>query len=438
MKVGIDVRDMSSILGFIKGTVGGIDLSIEINSRIVTEVVSRLAIAAHIEGRDDVRDEAIKLLRSIHEYVMSKGSRYSRVYSLVMLANALARTDHTDEVRELMSNINELVEGLEGLSGVTALADIAEVMYKCGLVRYGRNLLLKGESLARGLDDLEERVWGLSYVSLVASLTRELPIALRTIKEAIKTAKALGKALSGRLVEELSNAIAELCKAGAVDEAAEVSRELISLISSFADMEHYLPVLEALGSVELVSKDRVREVLNALLANAEESIPKNTGNPAFEVSMKLFHYITIARVAAKVGLINYSLNLLTLLKEVIRDMEVVGSGDAEALSTMVIPIIPHLPVIAEVVGSKGLIKEAEEVLSMALNVANKASTESYIARVIGPEVIEASKGLTYIGIVRAAGKLGMYELVHKALSKVGEVGVALMAISSLLAAKYGL
>ncbi len=437
MSAIVDISDMGNILGFIKNSLSSIDLTVEINSRIVTEVISKLAIAAHIENNVNVRDEALNLLKEINEYIMRSGSEYSKVYSAVMLANALIHIGDLDSAREVISSVKELTESLDGLSGVTAIADVAEAMIRCGLVDEGRELLFKSEALAKGLDDLEEQVLGLSYVSLVASLIRDLVLASRALKEALRSAKALGKSLSGRLVEELSNAVAELSRAGAVDEAANIGSDLISLVSSFADMEHYLPVLEALGSANLIEKRRIKEVLDALLANINETLPKDTGSPTFEISMKLFHYVTIARVAAKVGLINYSLQLLSSLKEIVKDMDVVTEG-SEALSTMIIPIIPHLPVIAEVLGNQGMLNEAREVLEIALKVANKASAESYIAKVIGPEVIEASKGLTYIGVIRVAGKLGLNELANEALSKIGEVGVALMAFSSLLTAKYGL
>ena len=437
MSAIVDISDMGNILGFIKNSLSSIDLTVEINSRIVTEVISKLAVAAHIENNVNVRDEALNLLKEINEYIMRSGSEYSKVYSAVMLANALIHIGDLDGAKEVISSVKELTESLDGLSGVTAIADVAEAMIRCGLVDEGRKLLFKSEALAKGLDDLEEQVLGLSYVSLVASLTRDLVLASRALKEALRSAKALGKSLSGRLVEELSNAVAELSRAGAVDEAANIGSDLISLVSSFADMEHYLPVLEALGSANLIEKRRIKEVLDALLANINETLPKDTGSPTFEISMKLFHYVTIARVAAKVGLINYSLQLLSPLKEIVKDMDVVTEG-SEALSTMIIPIIPHLPVIAEVLGNQGMLNEAREVLETALKVANKASTESYIAKVIGPEVIEASKGLTYIGVIRAAGKLGLNELANETLSKIGEVGVALMAFSSLLTAKYGL
>ncbi len=437
MSAIVDISDMDNILGFIKNSLSSIDLTVEINSRIVTEVISKLAIAAHIENNVNVRDEALNLLKEINECIMRSGSEYSKVYSAVMLANALIHIGDLDSAREVISSVKELTESLDGLSGVTAIADVAEAMIRCGLVDEGRELLFKSEALAKGLDDLEEQVLGLSYVSLVASLIRDLVLASRALKEALRSAKALGKSLSGRLVEELSNAVAELSRAGAVDEAANIGSDLISLVSSFADMEHYLPVLEALGSANLIEKRRVKEVLDALLANINETLPKDTGSPTFEISMKLFHYVTIARVAAKVGLINYSLQLLSPLKEIVKDMDVVTEG-SEALSTMIIPIIPHLPVIAEVLGNQGMLNEAREVLEIALKVANKASAESYIAKVIGPEVIEASKGLTYIGVIRVAGKLGLNELANEALSKIGEVGVALMAFSSLLTAKYGL
>lgn len=437
MSAIVDISDMDNILGFIKNSLSSIDLTVEINSRIVTEVISKLAIAAHIENNINVRDEALNLLKEINECVMRSGSEYSKVYSAVMLANALIYIGDLDGAKEVVSSVKELTESLDGLSGVTAIADVAEAMIRCGLVDEGRKLLFKSEALAKGLDDLEEQVLGLSYVSLVASLTRDLVLASRALKEALRSAKALGKSLSGRLVEELSNAVAELSRAGAVDEAANIGSDLISLVSSFADMEHYLPVLEALGSVNLIEKRRIKEVLDALLANINETLPKDTGSPTFEISMKLFHYVTIARVAARVGLINYSLQLLGPFKEIVKDMDVVTEG-SEALSTMIIPIIPHLPVIAEVLGNQGMLNEAREVLEIALKVANKASAESYIAKVIGPEVIEASKGLTYIGVIRVAGKLGLNELANEALSKIGEVGVALMAFSSLLTAKYGL
>ncbi len=437
MSAIVDISDMDNILGFIKNSLSSIDLTVEINSRIVTEVISKLAIAAHIENNVNVRDEALNLLKEINECIMRSGSEYSKVYSAVMLANALIHIGDLDSAREVISSVKELTESLDGLSGVTAIADVAEAMIRCGLVDEGRELLFKSKALAKGLDDLEEQVLGLSYVSLVASLIRDLVLASRALKEALRSAKALGKSLSGRLVEELSNAVAELSRAGAVDEAANIGSDLISLVSSFADMEHYLPVLEALGSANLIEKRRIKEVLDALLANINETLPKDTGSPTFEISMKLFHYVTIARVAAKVGLINYSLQLLSPLKEIVKDMDVVTEG-SEALSTMIIPIIPHLPVIAEVLGNQGMLNEAREVLEIALKVANKASAESYIAKVIGPEVIEASKGLTYIGVIRVAGKLGLNELANEALSKIGEVGVALMAFSSLLTAKYGL